>query len=175
MLEQPRVTTMTFTISMELTTSVSTVFLAMNGWSTHVQGDLCWQICHEFCATIDEKENKIEERQSSQLHSTSLLKSDNTDWQNKDIPSAKKKQKNTIIPSKPRNFGPHGNVEPFFRGACYHRSASYRKVKRIKAVEKLQIYKFGSVHFWYIIHPKKLRNLQKKKKKSKVSMRCKVG
>jgi hypothetical protein len=37
-------------------------------------------------------------------------------------------------------------------------------MKRIKVVEKLEIYKFGSVYFWYMIHPKKLRNLQKKSK-----------
>ncbi len=41
-------------------------------------------------------------------------------------------------------------------------NASYRKMKRIKLVAKLQIYKFGSVHFWYIILPMKLHNSQKK-------------
>jgi hypothetical protein len=45
-------------------------------------------------------------------------------------------------------------------------------MKIIKVVEKRQIYKFGSVNFWYMIYSKKLRNLQKKK--SKVSLRFKV-
>jgi hypothetical protein len=35
-------------------------------------------------------------------------------------------------------------------------------------------YKFGSVHFWYVIHPKKLQNLKRKKKRSKDSMRSTV-
>jgi hypothetical protein len=42
-------------------------------------------------------------------------------------------------------------------------------MNRIKVVEKPMIYKFGSVHFWYMIHPKKLQNLQKKKKSPKFS------
>jgi hypothetical protein len=45
-------------------------------------------------------------------------------------------------------------------------------MKRIKVVEKPKIYEFGSVHFWQLIHPKKLRNLQKKR--SKVSTGSKV-
>jgi hypothetical protein len=35
-------------------------------------------------------------------------------------------------------------------------------MKKIKFVEKLEICKFGSVHFLYLIHPKKLRNRQEK-------------
>jgi hypothetical protein len=59
----------------------------------------------------------------------------------------------------------------FFRRACYHQNTSYRKMKKIKVVEKYDIYKFVSVCIWYKIHPKKLQNLQKR---SKVSMRSKV-
>ncbi len=33
---------------------------------------------------------------------------------------------------------------------------------KIKVVVNLQIYNFGSVRFWYMIHPKKLQNLQEK-------------
>ncbi len=40
----------------------------------------------------------------------------------------------------------------FSKRACYHCNASCRKLKRIKDVEKLEIYKFASVHFWYMIH-----------------------
>jgi hypothetical protein len=71
------------------------------------------------------------------------------------------------LPIKTFHFGPHGNFGPFlaqfipykpltldrletlgcfFRGACFHESASYRKMKKMKVVEKLQLYKFGSVH-----------------------------
>jgi hypothetical protein len=59
----------------------------------------------------------------------------------------------------------------FFRKACYHQNASYRKMKRRKVVENLEIYKFGSVHFWQILHSKKLQNLEKR---SEVSMSSKV-
>jgi hypothetical protein len=37
----------------------------------------------------------------------------------------------------------------------------YRKKNEdTKVVEKLETWKFGSVCFWYIIHPKKLQNMQ---------------
>ncbi len=36
-------------------------------------------------------------------------------------------------------------------------------MERIKVVGKLQVYTLGSVHFWYMIHPKKLWNLQIKR------------
>ncbi len=77
-------------------------------------------------------------------------------------------QKYTV---KASNLGHHGNLGPLFRRACYHENASYRKMKRLQVIEKFQIYIVGSVHFWYKIHPKKLRNLQKR---SKVSMWSKV-
>ncbi len=32
----------------------------------------------------------------------------------------------------------------------------------MKVLEKLKIYEFGTVHFWDMIHPKKLQNLQRK-------------
>jgi hypothetical protein len=44
-------------------------------------------------------------------------------------------------------------------------------MKRIKVVEKLGIYKFGSVQFVYMIHHRSYRACEKK---SKVSMRSKV-
>jgi hypothetical protein len=53
-------------------------------------------------------------------------------------------------------------LDLFFRRACFHCNASYRKRKRMKVVEKLQIYKFGSVHFMYMIQPQKLQSLQEK-------------
>jgi hypothetical protein len=45
------------------------------------------------------------------------------------------------VPSKPLT------LELFFRRACYRRNASYRKMKIINVVEKIKIYRFGSVHF----------------------------
>ncbi len=62
-------------------------------------------------------------------------------------------------------------LDLYLRRTCYHRKTSYRNMKRIRVLEKLYIYKFGSHHFWWMIHPKKLWNLQKR---SKVSMRSKV-
>ncbi len=70
------------------------------------------------------------------------------------------------IPSKPLT------LDLFFRRTCYNWNAFYRIMKRIKVLGNLQILKSGSVHFSYMIHPKKLRNLQKS---SKVSMRSKVS
>jgi hypothetical protein len=63
-------------------------------------------------------------------------------------------------------------LDLIFKRDWDHQNASYRKMKRIKVVENFQIYKFGSVYYWYMIHPNKVRNLAKKK--SKVSMRSKV-
>jgi hypothetical protein len=68
----------------------------------------------------------------------------------------------TILPSKPLTLDLMKTLDLFFRKACYHQNASYKKIKRIKVVEKLWINKFGCVDFWYMIHLKKLRNLQKK-------------
>jgi hypothetical protein len=67
-----------------------------------------------------------------------------------------------IVPSKPLTLDLMETSDLFFRKVCYDQNASCRKMKRIKVVETLYIYKFGYVHFWYTIHPKKLRNLQKK-------------
>jgi hypothetical protein len=36
-------------------------------------------------------------------------------------------------------------LDLFFRKTCYHRNTSYRRTKRIKVVEKLYTYEFGSV------------------------------
>jgi hypothetical protein len=64
--------------------------------------------------------------------------------------------KSIIVPSKALTLG------LFFRTTCYHQNASHRKMKIIKVVEKLHGYEFGSAHFRYMIHSKKLRNLPKK-------------
>ncbi len=46
----------------------------------------------------------------------------------------------------------------FSRRTCYHHNTTIKTKSEV--AEKLSICKFGSVHFCYIIHPKKLRNLQ---------------
>jgi hypothetical protein len=46
-------------------------------------------------------------------------------------------------------------------------------MKRIKVVDKLQIYKFGSVHFWYMIDDSS-KEATELAKKSKVSMRAEI-
>jgi hypothetical protein len=58
------------------------------------------------------------------------------------------------------NFGPRKLFFYFLSQTCHHQNACNRKVKEMKVSEKLQICKLGSVHFWYIINPKKLRILQ---------------
>ncbi len=55
-----------------------------------------------------------------------------------------------ILPSKPLTVDLKETLDLFFRRACYHWNASYRKLKRIKVVEKLQIYKYGFVHFFCV-------------------------
>jgi hypothetical protein len=77
------------------------------------------------------------------------------------------------VPSKPLTLDRIEAFDLFFGRACYNWNASYRKMKVIKVVEKLTIYKFGSAHSWYMIHQKNLQNLQKKKR-SKVSLGAKV-
>jgi hypothetical protein len=62
------------------------------------------------------------------------------------------------VPSKPLTLDLMETLDLFFRRACYHWNASYRKVKRVTIVKKIYFYKFGSVHSWYLIHPKKLWN-----------------
>jgi hypothetical protein len=53
-----------------------------------------------------------------------------------------------VIPSKPLTLDLMETLDFFFRRACYHRNASYRKKrKRKEVVEKLWIYIFGSLHF----------------------------
>jgi hypothetical protein len=64
------------------------------------------------------------------------------------------------VPPKPLTLN---LMETLDLWACYHHNASYRKMKRMKVLEKSLINKFGSVHFLYMIHPKNLQNLQKKK------------
>jgi hypothetical protein len=41
------------------------------------------------------------------------------------------------LPSKPLTLDHMETLDLFFRRACYHQKASYRKMKRIKIVEKL--------------------------------------
>jgi hypothetical protein len=65
------------------------------------------------------------------------------------------------IPSKHITLDLMETSDLFFRRGCLNWNTSYRKMERIKVVEKLQIYKFRSLHFWYMIHPKKLQNSQK--------------
>ncbi len=74
------------------------------------------------------------------------------------------------LPSKPLSLDLMETLDLFFRRACYHWNTFYIKMKRIKFVVKLHIYKFGSVHFgtWFI------QSYWTCKKKSKVSMRSKV-
>jgi hypothetical protein len=74
----------------------------------------------------------------------------------------RKKTDDHYLPSKPLTLDLIETQDLSFSRACYNQHVSNRKMERIKVVEKLEIYKFGSVHFWYIIHPKKLRNLQQK-------------
>jgi hypothetical protein len=64
----------------------------------------------------------------------------------KNMPTGSRKWKLTFLrsltlPSKPLTleFGPHGNWTCFSKGLS---------IKRIKLVEKLWIYQFGSVHFF---------------------------
>jgi hypothetical protein len=57
---------------------------------------------------------------------------------------------------KATNFG------PLFQKGLLSSKLVLQKKWRMKVVEKRQIYKYGSAHFWYMIHPKKLRNLQNK-------------
>jgi hypothetical protein len=67
-----------------------------------------------------------------------------------------------MLPSQPLTLNLMETLDLFFRRAFYCRNASYPKIKRIKLIEKLQNYKFGSVYFWDMIHPKKVQNLQNK-------------
>ncbi len=66
------------------------------------------------------------------------------------------------VPSKPLTLDLMETLDLFFRKGLPSLNAFYRNMKRIKVVEKRCIYKFGSVHLCYMIHPKKLRNLQNK-------------
>ncbi len=66
------------------------------------------------------------------------------------------------VPSKPLTLDLMETLDLIFRRAFYHWSTSYRKMKRIKVVEKRPIYKFVSVHFLYMIHPQMLQSLQEK-------------
>jgi hypothetical protein len=63
---------------------------------------------------------------------------------------------------KAPNFGPHGNFGPLFQNGLLSLKRVLQKMKRIKVVEELWIYKFGSVHFLYMIHPQNLQSLQEK-------------
>jgi hypothetical protein len=62
--------------------------------------------------------------------------------------------------SKPLTLDLTETLDLLFRRTCFYQNASYRKMNGIKVVDKLSIYKVGSVHFWHRIHPKKLRILQ---------------
>jgi hypothetical protein len=64
------------------------------------------------------------------------------------------------IPSKPLIPDLVETLNLFFCRAWYHQNASYRKMNGIKVVDKLSICKVGSVHFWHLFHPEKLRILQ---------------
>jgi hypothetical protein len=66
------------------------------------------------------------------------------------------------VPSKPLTSDLKETLDLFIRRACCRWNAFYRKTKRIKVVERLQIYKFGSAPFLYMMHLKKLQNLQEK-------------
>jgi hypothetical protein len=75
------------------------------------------------------------------------------------------------VPSKPLTLDLMETLDLFFRRACYHWNAAYRKMKRIKVVETFS--STNSVLFisctWFI-H----RSYRAYKKKSKVSVRSKV-
>jgi hypothetical protein len=64
------------------------------------------------------------------------------------------------------NLGSHGNFGPLFQKGLLSSKRFSQKEKRIKVVEKIQIYKFSSVHFWYMIHPSEATELAKKKVRS---------
>jgi hypothetical protein len=66
---------------------------------------------------------------------------------------AKVNQRNIV---KAFNFGPLSE-----KLAIIERRPT--KKWRIEVVENLQIYKFGSVNYWYMIHLKKLWNWQKRR------------
>jgi hypothetical protein len=51
----------------------------------------------------------------------------------------------------------------FSEGLAFNKTHPTEKMKRIKVLEALHIYKFGSVHFWYMTHPKKLGTCKKKR------------
>jgi hypothetical protein len=57
---------------------------------------------------------------------------------------------------KASNFGDLG---PFFRRACYHQNASYRKMNGTKFADKLSICEVGSVRSWHKNPPKEATNL----------------
>jgi hypothetical protein len=71
------------------------------------------------------------------------------------------------------NFGPHVNVGPLFSGGLAIIKTRPTEKKR-KVVEKKCICKLGSVHFWFIILPKKLWILDAARKTPKISMWSKV-
>ncbi len=86
-------------------------------------------------------------------------------WGQKKCLPDKRRQWGHWIPSKPRTLDLIETLDLFFRRACYHRNAFYRKMKTIKVVEKLQIYKFGSVLF--LVHDSSEAATELAKKASK--------
>jgi hypothetical protein len=75
------------------------------------------------------------------------------------------------VPSKPLTLDLMETLDLFFRRACYHQNASYRNNEENKCFRTLFWY-----FFWYMIHPKKLRQRSygTYKKWSKVCMKSKV-
>jgi hypothetical protein len=66
-----------------------------------------------------------------------------------------------LLTVKASNLGLTDIFGPFFpRKACCNQNTSYRKMKKMKAVEKPWICKFRFCSFWYIIHPKELLKFQ---------------
>jgi hypothetical protein len=70
------------------------------------------------------------------------------------------------ITVKVHNFGPHGNFGPLFQMGLLSLKRVLQKNEKNECcyvVETLLMQKFGSDHFWYMTHQKKVRNLKKKK------------
>jgi hypothetical protein len=78
----------------------------------------------------------------------------------------RKNRPSSYLPSKPLTWDHMETLNLYSRRACYHWNTPYRKMERIKVVENYLTYKFGSVHFLYMIHPQKLQSLQEEVRSS---------